>query len=317
MPKERRNLTSLEMRNLIFDALATDDKADTPRGITFKEKDYKGCISNLYDIVEFLAVKHNLIDKVAEIPITVWGAEKGTLTYRGNTSFDENEINLFFEETHLLIGQNVISPGAIGHGYSDAWPYFHVTRYGLECLAKRDIVPYDPENYMKRLRAIASFDDWEEFYMEQCLKCYNIGAMESAIIMLGLEGEYLANRLIDALQAFLDKNEPAEYKKYITALKGKNKISQRFIEYEKYQEKCASLRDSTNNIKYPELKKLAPSLDGAAKATYATFLRLTRNELAHPANVRMERIQALTMLISFVKYCETQHKYFEFYMSNP
>ena len=218
---------------------------------------------------------------------------------------------------HLLIGQNVISPGAIGHAYGDAWPYFHVTRYGLECLAKRDIVPYDPENYMKRLRAIALFDVWEEFYMEQCLKCYNVGAMESAIIMLGLEGEYLANRLIDALQAFLDKNEPAEYKKYIAALKGKNKISQRFIEYEKYQEKCASLRDSTNNIKYPELKKFAPSLDGAAKATYATFLRLTRNELAHPANVRMERIQALTMLISFVKYCETQHKYLEFYISNP
>lgn len=316
MPKGDKDLTGIEMRLLILDALATEDESDTPRNHTFKMYAYKGCISDLMAIVEFLAVKRGLIDKVVDIPITAWGAPGGTRTYGRNTSFSENELNLFTEETHLLMFQNVLSPGATSGGYGDSWPYFHVTQYGMECLAQRDVVPYDPENYMKKLRSIASVDDWEQFYVAQSLICYNAGAMESSIIMLGLAGEYLATRLIDALDVFLDKNEPDIHEDYIAALAGKDKISQRYKEYEDYQKKCTSKKDSAGNYKYPELRALTPSLDGAAKAIYSTFLRLTRNELAHPADIRMDRIEALTLLISFIKYCETQHKYLDFYIEN-
>jgi len=192
MSKENKNINSLEMQSLILEALYTKNEDDTPRKQTFAMHDYKGCISDLFSIVECLAIKNNLIDKVAEIPLNVWGTPGVRLTYRRNTSFNENELTLSNEEIRLFMFQNVISPGAFGRGYGDDWPYFHVTQYGQECLAKRDILPYDPEKYMKRLQAISSFDEWESFYVEQSLKCFNFGAMESSIIMLGLAGEYLA-----------------------------------------------------------------------------------------------------------------------------
>ena len=63
MPKDGQAMSSLEMRNLILEALAEEDKANTPYGMTFKMYGYKGCVSDLRVIVEYLAVKHNIIDK--------------------------------------------------------------------------------------------------------------------------------------------------------------------------------------------------------------------------------------------------------------
>jgi len=66
MPKDGQVMSSLEMRNLILDALAEEDPANTPHEMTFKMYGYKGCVSNLRAIVEFLAVKRGLTDKVVE-----------------------------------------------------------------------------------------------------------------------------------------------------------------------------------------------------------------------------------------------------------
>lgn len=42
-------------------------------------------------------------------------------------------------------------------------------------------------------------DDWDEFYIKEALTCFNAGAYSSAVIMLGLLGEYLATRLVEEL----------------------------------------------------------------------------------------------------------------------
>ena len=315
MPKNGEIMSNLEMRNLILEALSVKDPESTPRRQTFYDYDYKGCISDLRAIVEHLAIKHGLIDEVVKTPLSAWGTPGGIWQYKHNTNLNDDEVNLFTEEVHLLMFQNVISPGAQGN-YGDNWPYFHVTKYGLECLQHRDIVPYDPNNYMKRMSAISSVDDWEKFYIQQCLACYNASAFESAIIMLGLAGEYLATRLIDNMEKFLNKCEPTLAGKFSTALSGKNKISQRYNEYEKVLNKVSCEKDASNSDKYPQLKSLSPALDGAAKSVYATYLRLTRNEMAHPNQIKLDRIECLTLISSYVRYCETQHEYLDFYISN-
>jgi len=73
------------------------------------------------------------------------------------------------------------------------------------------------------------------------------------------------------------------------------KISQRYTEYERFLKQCIDNKDSNGNYKYPQLRVLSPSLDGSAKSIYATFLRLTRNELAHSACVKMDRMESLIM----------------------
>lgn len=315
MTKRKKTMSSIEMRTLILEALSIDDPENTPLKRTFPMYEYKGCISDLRAIVEFLAIKHGLIDEVAKTPLSAWGTPGGIWQYGQETSLSDEEVNLFTEEFHLLMFQNVLSPGAQRY-YGDSWPYFHVTKYGLECLKKQDILPYDPDGYMKKINNISSIDDWEIFYIYQSLVCYNAGAFESSIIMLGLAGEYLATRLIDSMGNFLFKQEPTFSRQFSAALKGKNTISQRYNEYENILKKISALKFHSGNNKYPQLNSLSPSLDGAAKSVYATYLRLTRNELAHPSQVKLDRIECLTLVTSYIKYCETQHKYLDFYVSN-
>ncbi len=315
MPKNGSIMSSLEMRTLIFDALSEEDKENTPWKQTFKMFNYRGSILALRSIVEHLAIEYGIIDKAVDIPLHAWGVPGGTPYYGNNTNFSEEELDLFSEEVRMLMFQNVISPGAAG-SYGDDWPYFHVTQYGLECLLHKDVLPYDPEGYLKKIISIPYMDDWEKFYISQSLTCFNAGALESSIIMLGLAGEYLATRLINSIGTFLAKNEAMLDAQFQTALTSKNKISQRYAEYEKILKEVEKLKDAGGNYKYTTLKILAPLLDVPAKTVYATYLRLTRNELAHPSSVKMDRTECLTMLVSYIKYCETQHKYLDFYVSN-
>ena len=53
---------------------------------------------------------------------------------------------------------------------------------------------------MNKISSIQSIDEWEKFYIEQSLKCYNADAFEAALIMLGLAGEYLATKLIEKME---------------------------------------------------------------------------------------------------------------------
>lgn len=309
-------MTSLEMRNLILEVLSEENPNKTPWGETFKMHFYEGTLSMLRSMVEHIGIAHGIIDKVVEIPKMAWGVTGGYPKYGNTTNLDEDNLNLFNEEVYLLIYRNILSPGAIKL-CGDNLPYLHVTKYGLKCLAKRDVLPYDPDMYMQKISAISSVDEWEAFYIEQSLKCYNAEAFESALIMLGLAGEYLATRLIDKMGDFLIKNEPALQVYYASALQGKTKISQRYVEYENILRKVLKQKNvTTNKTKYPVLESLAPSLDGAAKAIYSTYLRLTRNELAHPSGLKIDRLHCLSMMTSYINYCKTQHKYLEFYISN-
>lgn len=134
--------------------------------------------------------------------------------------------------------------------------------------------------------------------------------------MLGLGGEYLAERLIDNMKSFLQVKETAISTAFESNLHGKSLISQKYTEYEKILVDVQKEKDTHGNFKYPVLQSLKPELDVAAKSIYSTYLRLTRNEMAHPAGVIMDRIESLIMLISFVKYSEIQHKCLEFYIAN-
>lgn len=308
-------MTSLEMRNLIFEALAEEKPNKTLRNKTFKCHGYTGTVSDLRAIVEHIAIEHGMIDNIVSISAKAWGTTDFCPRYGCNTNLNDDDLNLFNEEIHLMIYHNILSPGAIGE--SSQLPHFHVTKYGLKCLEERDVLPHDPDKYLRRISAISSIDEWEKFYIEESLKCYNADAFEAALIMIGLAGEYLATRLIKKMEDFLAHNEPELRIEYSDSLKEKNQISQRYTQYENILEKVLKKKDTaTDKKKYPELRKISPLLDGAAKAIYATYLRLNRNALAHPSELKLDRLECLTMMTSYIKYCETQHKYLDFYIEN-
>ena len=259
-------------------------------------------------------MNRGLITKVVEIENCAWGGPGEIMHFMNNTNLNSAEDDLFTEEVHFLLYQNVISPGGSGN-LSSELPYFHVTSYGIKCLDVRDILPYDPDGYVAKIKKCGA-DAWEIFYISEAAKCFNCGAYSASVIMIGLLGEYLAEQLINEMDKFLNSKETALSSQFQKHLSGKTNVSQKYAEYETQLAHLQTLKDPSGAAKYPDLLRLKPQMDVPAKAIYATFIRLTRNSLAHPSSVKMERLDCLALFISLVKYFETQHEYIDFYKNN-
>lgn len=298
-------MTSIEMRNLIMEALDEKNKDKAPFAETFEQHNYEGDIARLRIFVEELAIQNKLIEKVVEISEVPWGSECSIPCYKVNCNLNDDDLQLFYDEFYIMINRGILLPGT---SENMKLPYFHVTKYGLKCLKEREILPYDPDKYMEKISAISSLDEWEKFYIEQSLQCYNADAFVAATMMIGLAGEYLATKLIEMLGTFLNTNEKELGKSFSTQIRNKKNISQKYTEYEKVLEQLTQ-----DKRKYPELNGLASMMDASAKKVYNIYLRLTRNGVAHPAALKIDRIECLTIMVTYAKYCELQHKYLEFY----
>lgn len=61
---------------------------------------------------------------------------------------------------------------------------------------------------------------------------------------------------------------------------------------------------------------MLPLVDKVAFQAYANFTRITRNELAHPSDTKMERIEVLMIFISFIKYCQIQYGFIDYFINH-
>ena len=310
----QNEICNIEMRSLILEALAIEDETKVPYGQTFKKYGYKGTINDLLQIIEYRAIENGLINQIIPNYQKAWASSHRNYYTGSTTNFSSDNLNTFFEEFYFLLHQNIISPFAYGD-FGESLPYFHVTKYGMECLANREILPYDSEGYLNKIKSITSMNDWEVYYIEQSLQCYNCGALEASTIMLGLASEYLISSLIEGMLGFVKSKENSKYNQWKTSFEACSTISDKFNLYERKLEILEKLK--LNGVrKYQDLFDLRPKLDVSARPIYATFLRLTRNGLAHPARQKIDKIDCLTLLTTFIKYTETQHQYLEFYLNN-
>ena len=311
------------MTQLILEALAIEKSEDTPWKHTFKMYNYNGSMIDLFAIVEHLCLKRGLIsekkitvngvEQTARIHESAWGC--GWYNVDPDTSFNSSEQNIFFERFHYLISQQVISPGWVRN--SAELPFFHVTDYGRKCLEKRDLLPYDTDGYIDRIQNCSQHDIWDVYYLQQVLKCFNHGLYDAATMMLGIEGEFLAGRLIEKYRDFLDKNEPTEKTVFDSALSSAgDKISRKYKEYSDSWRRIAGNKDAAGNELYPNLKAMKSKMDLPADATFMTYLRQTRNELGHPSGTVMEPSETMLLIVSFLKYFEIQNDFLDFYVQN-
>lgn len=149
------------------------------------------------------------------------------------------------------------------------------------------------------------------------LKCFNQGLYDAATMMLGIESEYLARKLIDNYSFFLDKHEPGVKITFDAALNScQRKVSGEYSAYCNSLKNVKGKKDANNDPLYPELKSLSPRMDEAANNAFMNYLRLTRNELDHPSNMKMEPSETMWMIVSFLKYFEIQNGYMGFYVKN-
>lgn len=301
-----KTLSSIEIRNLMLDTLAYEGNDIDSEGKNFKMYGYRGTQSDLFRLMEGLAIKKGIIENSIPLGGAAWGGSGFMLHPHSTTNFGYKDIQLIYEQFHVLLNQGVIAPGAIGN-YGPNLPNFHVTDYGLKCLEEREILPYDVDGYLNKIKRISGITEWVEFYIKEALQCYNANCMEAAVIMLGLSNEKIIDELISSLLGFLSRNYPTEHNQMSNALTSARTASAKYNCYTQY------FSVIKNRIQDQTFKDMLPLMDGVAIESYANFTRITRNGLAHPSDTKMERMEVLMIFISFVKYCEVQYGFKDYY----
>jgi len=304
---ERESLTLLEIRSLMIECLAYEGDDLDSEGKNFKIYGYRGTQSDLFRLMESLVIKKNLIPGDIPVPTAAWGGSGNMLHPKSTTNFDYKEINHIYEAFHMLLNTGIISPGATGN-MGPNLPNFHVTEYGLRCLNASEILPYDVDDYLAALNNIEELDEWVSYYIKQGLMCYNANCYESSLIMIGLANEVIAESLIKNYCNYLDKKYPEERQHFEATINTERYISSKYLKYRNHLKDFSMRRDT-------DLRRLKVHLDELANDTYLSYLRLTRNELAHPTALQVDKITALMIFISMIKYCERQYKFITYYIT--
>jgi len=302
--KKERDLTVLEIQNLMLETLAYKSEDIDSEGKNFYKYGYKGTQSDLFRLMEALAIKKGILEENIKQGRVAWGGEGYLLHGNSTTNFNKKEINKIYEAFHILLNRGIIAPGAEGN-YGPNLPYFHVTEYGLKCLEERDILPYDIDGYMDKLKNIRNIDEWVEFYIKQALECFNAYCYESALIMIGLANEFLVETIISTYINYLKIKNQKELNNFKKQLGKSKKISRKYLKYRE------SLKNSMSMD--ADLKNLSMYLDTLANETFMSYMRLTRNELAHPSGIKTDRITTLMIFVAFIKYCERQYIFINYY----
>lgn len=299
-----RPLSTLVLRDLMLKTLGYEGNDISPHGITFKMYGYAGTQSDLFRLVEGYAIKIGLISKVCEIRDSAWGVN-GLMLYEAyTTNFDAVEIQRLSEAFWLLQSQFIIAPGMYGNGAS--LPYFHVTDHGHQCIQAQEVLPYDMNGYLSKIRAIVNIDPWVIHYMTESVRSFNADCPQAATIMIGLTAEKLVLNLIDSFKGYLNRNKATLRNKpsltyvgdvdiaFITEANSNWQISIKYSVFVKYFE----------GMKLPAT--LTSILDTHARNSFSSYIRLLRNEVSHPNDLVKDYTETLLLFVSFLKYIDKQ-----------
>jgi hypothetical protein len=186
------------------------------------------------------------------------------------------------------------------HG-GDFYPWVTITEYGKELFAHEDLLPYDPEGYIKALRAsVPEIDDVTLAYAGEAISAFNRRNLLSATLTLGVASENLMLLLIEAYAKWLkDPKRQASLQK---------RIADRWIytQYREFKQEFSS-----------DVKALPKELQGDWE-TYLdgvfNFIRVNRNAAGHPTGKQQNAkvvYANLQIFADYARYIFDLIKFFE------
>ncbi|MFE0301261.1 hypothetical protein [Priestia megaterium] len=305
--EETRNpLSTYIIKNLMLEVLGYTDKDIDPEGHYFKQFNYAGTQNDLFRLTEGLAMKKEFIPNDIRLRNAAWGCHGDNLFEKSNTNFNRKEIERLFETFSLLLNQNIIAPGM--YRESPFLPFFHVTDHGLECIRQKEILPYDYDGYLSQIRNVPDIDSWVLHYMTEAVQCFNSSCYNAATIMIGLSAEKIVLDLIEAFKIYLTNHKANLVTKSNLTLQGNidtsfsteiDRVWQISAKYKIFIKYYTGIKNHDSSI---------TMLDESARNTFYEYIRLIRNEVTHPADIKKDETETLLLFVSFIKYITLQTK---------
>lgn len=197
------------------------------------------------------------------------------------------------EIVHEFIIMGAIYPGAKGavQGSDSEYPWITITEYGKEIFLSENWLPYDPEGYVKELKAqIPDLDEVTLSYIAESIAAFNRRHLLSATITLGVASENLMLLLIEAYtESIQDAGRQTAFKK-----KTEDKwISTQYKEFKK---------EFPNDVKFLD-KQLQADWETYLDGIF-NFIRLNRNDAGHPTGKELSAKVVNANLQIFAEYAK-------------
>jgi hypothetical protein len=193
------------------------------------------------------------------------------------------------------------------HLRDDRWmslDTFVITSYGMDWLldSRNRIRTYDPDGYLANFYAAAPDPDPEMMrYLRECISVFRGNHLLASVVLLGVASERLVEVLAECLRDALGEPEGNDwYSRY------HNKdISRKFTSI------VGKLQDE-----YGERLDVNTDAFTALELTFQ-YMRLARNDIAHPKNRQFTANEVSGFISNFVQYFKYINDIIAFLAKNP
>jgi len=209
------------------------------------------------------------------------------------------------EKVREIIGEFVVE-GILTWGINELYPgppFLKVTKYGLDCLSAGEILPHDPDGYLKYLRnEIPTIDETILTYVTESLQTFLRGNLLASTVMLGGASEKAVLLLIESFtKAMSDPDEKRQFERGIERVG----ILRKFQEF----------RKKLDSIKGELPRSFSDDLDIQLDGIF-NLIRNCRNDVGHPTGRKIERRLAFANLQLFIPYCKRIYDLIEYFSQN-
>ncbi len=200
---------------------------------------------------------------------------------------NENEYMLALEVISNLMNEGVLMWGL--NPQNPEPPFMSLTSHGKKVIENDEIIPHDPEGYLKDFKEkIPDLDDLILMYLTESIQTFRTNNLLASSVMLGVASEAAFNILFDTV---------------IVAITGPKK------------EKFEKLRNSINiKTKFDEIMKeiqrIKPQLPTDVKENIDSelqgifnLIRYQRNDAGHPTGKSVTRDEMFVSLRLFRNFC--------------
>jgi hypothetical protein len=222
----------------------------------------------------------------------------------GRAHLERGEYSLIHELIWTFIIQGILVPGTDDN--NSTLPFIRLTEYGRRCIAEQQILPHDPEGYLRDFdAAVPAADPIIREYLTEALQCFLRDLNRAAAVMLGAASEQAILQLIDSYSASIqDANRKAQVLSQI------DKATSIFRKYEVYDR-------GFSNVKGRMPKQLADNADSLLRGVF-DLIRNSRNEAGHPASgIFVSRDTNYSHLRLFIPYCRRVYELIHWFQQNP
>jgi hypothetical protein len=192
----------------------------------------------------------------------------------------------------------------VGYGDDQGFPWFTLTAYGVECIKKGELLPFDPNGYLVGIQTrVPGLDSVTMTYLREAISTFNREFYLSASVALGVAAEALILRMIDSyISAIADQQRRTNAE---TRYEGKQLRAQ----YSQFKQDFASLRPTLPRDLYGDFETHLDSI--------FQLIRVTRNDSGHPSGAVPERAVVMANLQAFPYFAKRVLAIEEHFETNP